>query len=153
MALAFEVQLLRYPNISAFNGTPPLDPLVVKIFAANAALGFIFGAVLIGACLAALHLRPAARKILLIWSVLFVIWGACRTIAAIRYVGPAELAWMNRYHPEDTGFASGQMANTIVPKAIGGMALFCILPSLYVFFWNRPGVKTAFDEADQRRLS
>ena len=82
----------------------------------------------------------------------FILWGVGRTIGEINYAGPANLKWVAQYRPEDPDFASGRMASILVPKAIGVMVLYCVLPTLYVFFWNRPDVKAAFGESSATRL-
>ena len=101
-------------------------------------------AVLLGGSLAALSLRSAARHILLIWSIAFILWGVARTIGEIKYVGPANLAWVQKNKPDDPTFASGQMAAMLVPKAIAFLALYWILPVLFLIFWTRKNVKEAF---------
>ena len=131
----------------------PQDPLVMKFGAANALAIVVLSAILLGGCFAAISLLKPARYVILIWSIAFILCGIARTIGEIKYVGPANLAWVERNKPDEPAFASGQMAAAVVPKAIGILALYCILPGMFLIFWTRAVVKRAFETGGMERSS
>jgi hypothetical protein len=152
IAMAANAIMLAHPQRSIpMNATIPQDPLVMKFGAANAIAGAILGAILLGGCLAAISMRRRARRGMLVWSVAFILCGLARTIGEIKYVGPANLAWVKENKPDDPTFASGQMAAMLVPKAIGMLAFYCVLPALFLAFWTRKEVKEAFERSGSSR--
>jgi hypothetical protein len=145
IVLVIDANMLTHPMQSPMKGIPPLDPLVMKFMAANAIGAVVFGGVLLGASIAALSLRPWARTVLLIWSMGFILLGMARTAGEIMYVAPATLAWVGRVQPENADYASGKMERMVLPKAIGILVLYCILPAMFLTLWNRQDVVDAFE--------
>lgn len=144
ITMVIDAGMMIHPDRGPLPGQPPLDPLLVKFQAANAIAGTVFAAVLLGAALASLTLSERARKIILAWSIAFILLGVARTIGQIAYVGPATIAFVAKHQPENADYASGYMAHMVMPKAIGSLALYCILPILYWTIWTRRNVKEAF---------
>lgn len=125
------------------------DPAVQFYEAAVAVIEVVVWLTLLVCSIAALSLKPFARRVLIPWSGAVIVWGLIRLAVQLVWVGPKTAAMFQQIQPAAGGGPNPvQMAGFMNVAMIGGAVIFFLLqialPICFLTFWTGPAVKAAF---------
>lgn len=123
------------------------DPVANGVGAADSGVKLVLSAVLLAGSIGALRLSPWARKTLVIWSVLTLIWATAALALEIVYVLPAALEMARRAQPNGVAPPANMvsiMKATQIGQYVIAWLFWCVLPAVFLILWRSPKVVAAF---------
>jgi hypothetical protein len=132
------------------------DPAVNSFGAASAAVTLGLSITLLVGGVGGLKLWPFARKLMILWSVVTVIWVTSALAIQIVWVLPATTDFMVQTQARSgKPMAPNVLAGYRIGQVIGAgfvWMVWCVLPILFLTFWRSERVISAFDSTAQTPL-
>ena len=134
-----------------FPAGPKLPTPLIAYQALSSAITLLLAIVLLIGGIGGLKLWPAARRIMIYWSMAMIAWGTINLIVQLVWVVPESAQANAQFQAGVNPRMAGQMSSLIKPLQIGAALvvwiLSCILPVCFLTLWRRPQVVASFEGA------
>lgn len=124
---------------------PLMNHSVVVLQTFQSLVNFVMAMIMLICCIAALRLKPFARKVLVPWSIFMIPWAVLCGIVTIAWVLPqTREATASIYRANPALRSAHEMGKTC--GALLMPAVMCVVPLGVLIWWGRPHVRAAFGE-------
>jgi len=152
--IIFSIVMLLSSSVSAaMTSSTQFQTTGFKAFAATQALLItaLYGTLLVGG-IGGVQVREWARKLLIRWAVVMLVWVPLSVVVQSVLVAMAPLQQMqqqfiNRPGKPGPPFPVGTIKVIQIGSAIFGGAIQCVFPPFILVFWRRPSVVQAFAQS------
>ncbi|HEY2584192.1 MAG TPA: hypothetical protein VGI81_00345 [Tepidisphaeraceae bacterium] len=130
---------------------PAMTDLALQVYnVATGVVTLIIAAVLLGAGIGGLKLRPLARRTMLGLSVVILAWATAITVVQIVWVGPKTIEYSHRSQAQmgspAPALSAGVESGMQIGGAVLGWVIWCTLPVCTLIFWRSARVAAAFEQ-------
>ncbi|HEX4796912.1 MAG TPA: hypothetical protein VH370_24185 [Humisphaera sp.] len=133
---------------SVFGPAANEPPAMTIVGAAESVLWLILSIVLICASVAALSLRPWARRVLMPWSAIAILYFIVQFTIQALWIGPHSIHVMQNVRG---GHPAGAMARPLmVGFGVAMLIALCTLPICFLTLWRSEAVVAAFEPRQTR---
>ncbi len=129
------------PNMPTFH-----DPAIAWFGAISAAVSLGLSISLLIGGIGGIRLWPVARKAMILWSIVTIVWVTLGLVLQFAWVIPVTAEFMANTQTKTGQQMPRAMAHTVQTiGAVLGWLLWCVLPALFLIFWRSQRVIEAFD--------
>jgi hypothetical protein len=144
------IQLAGVNLVSGPAGQMKLNPSLQAYGVFDAIIGLALWVTLLTIGIAALSLKPWARRAAVSWwSGVMILWAIVGVIVAIVWIGPATLELVKQMQQSTPGLSAPQMQSFMSASVVGGAVLNLLIqllmPILFLALWRGPRVIGAFE--------
>lgn len=153
LGLLGQIMILMTGGKNPFAPTAPVmtNSALAVYGAVSALVSLILSAALLAGGIGGLKLSPRARRLMILWSIVVIVWATLNLIVQLVWINPAtaEITRQTqaKLNPQAAQTMSQFMGPLQIVAAFIGWLLWCILPVLFLTLWRSPKVVQAFEGA------
>ena len=124
---------------------PPMSQAVVGFSVFQSLLNFALALTMLICCIAALKLKPFARKVMIPLSIVIIVWAIIVTITTTTWLMPEIHKTMQPVYRQNPAMQGPQQIGEMIGAVLTAVVM-CAVPFCVLLLWTRPHVKAAFGE-------
>lgn len=148
--LVGQLMMLATGGRNPFLPQLPANRMSLTVYGTVASLvALVLSAALLAGGIGGLRLRPWARRAMIVWSVVILVWATLTMVITIVWINPATVDYVRRVQLQTNPRAGAMTGSMLGPfqtaAAVIRWLLACILPICFLTLWRSRKVVEAFE--------
>ena len=150
LGLVSQLMMLAMGGRNPFMPQLPASNFAVTAYGAFAVfVALVLSAVLLIGGIGGLKLRPWARRMMIVWSVVTIAWATINLVITLVWINPIAAEYARqvqlRLNPQTAKTMTTMLAPIQTVSAVIRWLLTCVLPVCFLILWRSPKVVAAFE--------